>query len=59
MLSVRTMDRPDLLGTALLSPLYWIMMSLAGAKAAWQLVVKPSYWEKTTHGLHLGASHVS
>ncbi|MEU4563374.1 glycosyltransferase [Actinoplanes sp. NPDC023936] len=52
-LSVRTMDRPDLLGTALLSPVYWAMMSLAGAKAAWQLVVKPSYWEKTTHGLHL------
>ncbi|BCY06879.1 glycosyltransferase [Actinoplanes sp. L3-i22] len=52
-LSVRTMDRPDLLGTALLSPGYWAMMSLAGAKAAWQLVFKPSYWEKTTHGLHL------
>ena len=52
-LSARTMDRPDLLGTALLSPAYWAMMSLAGAKAAWQLVVKPSYWEKTTHGLHL------
>jgi cellulose synthase/poly-beta-1,6-N-acetylglucosamine synthase-like glycosyltransferase len=52
-LSARTMDRPDLLGTALLSPAYWAMMSLAGAKAAWQLVFKPSYWEKTTHGLHL------
>ncbi|HEY0003067.1 MAG TPA: glycosyltransferase [Actinoplanes sp.] len=52
-LSVRTMDRPDLLGTALLSPAYWAMMSLAGAKAAWQLVFNPSYWEKTTHGLHL------
>ncbi|GLY07391.1 MULTISPECIES: glycosyltransferase [Actinoplanes] len=52
-LSARTMNRPDLLGTALLSPAYWAMMSLAGAKAAWQLVFKPSYWEKTTHGLHL------
>ncbi len=58
-LSVRTMDRPDLLGTALLSPGYWAMMSLAGAKAAWQLVFKPSYWEKTTHGLHLPASSVT
>ncbi|GGN75801.1 N-acetylglucosaminyltransferase [Actinoplanes lobatus] len=55
-LSARTMDRPDLLGTALLSPVYWAMMSLAGAKAAWQLIVKPSYWEKTTHGLHLPSS---
>ncbi|GAB7044974.1 glycosyltransferase [Catenuloplanes indicus] len=59
LLSVRTMDRPDLLGTALLSPLYWAMMSLAGAKAAWQLVFRPSYWEKTTHGLHLESSHAA
>ena len=29
--------------------------SLAGAKAAWQLLFKPSYWEKTTHGLYLPA----
>jgi glycosyltransferase XagB len=57
LLTVRQIDRPDLLGTALLSPLYWAMMSLAGAKAALQLVLKPSYWEKTTHGLHLGRGH--
>ena len=36
---------------ALLSPVYWAMMSLAAAKAMVQLVVAPSYWEKTTHGL--------
>lgn len=58
-LSVRTMNRPDLLATALLSPAYWAMMTLAGIKAAWQLVFKPTYWEKTTHGLHLPASHGS
>jgi cellulose synthase/poly-beta-1,6-N-acetylglucosamine synthase-like glycosyltransferase len=57
-LTVRQIDRPDLLGTALLSPLYWAMMSLAGAKAALQLALKPSYWEKTTHGLHLVRAHV-
>jgi cellulose synthase/poly-beta-1,6-N-acetylglucosamine synthase-like glycosyltransferase len=57
MLTIRQIDRPDLLGTALLSPLYWAMMSLAAAKAALQLVLKPSYWEKTTHGLHLVRGH--
>jgi cellulose synthase/poly-beta-1,6-N-acetylglucosamine synthase-like glycosyltransferase len=36
---------------ALLTPLYWMMMSLASYKALWQLVTKPFYWEKTIHGL--------
>jgi len=36
---------------ALLTPIYWVMMSIAAVKAAWQLVTKPFYWEKTTHGL--------
>jgi cellulose synthase/poly-beta-1,6-N-acetylglucosamine synthase-like glycosyltransferase len=35
----------------LLLPVYWVLMSLAAIKAAWQLVVSPNYWEKTTHGL--------
>jgi hypothetical protein len=26
-------------------------MSIAAVKAAWQLITKPFYWEKTTHGL--------
>jgi cellulose synthase/poly-beta-1,6-N-acetylglucosamine synthase-like glycosyltransferase len=52
-LAARTMDRPDLVGSALLSPVYWAMMSVAAAKAAMQLLFRPSYWEKTTHGLHL------
>jgi hypothetical protein len=28
-----------------------MMMSIAALKAVWQLVVTPSFWEKTTHGL--------
>jgi hypothetical protein len=36
---------------ALLTPAYWVLMSLAAVKAAWQLITKPFYWEKTTHGL--------
>ncbi|WP_260405613.1 glycosyltransferase family 2 protein [Paenibacillus sp. 598K] len=49
---------------ALLTPLYWMMMSIAAYKAAWQLITKPFYWEKTTHGLDAkpdqnGQSHSS
>lgn len=34
-------------------PFYWLLMSFAAWKALYQLLVKPYYWEKTTHGLHL------
>ncbi|CAM2770569.1 glycosyltransferase family 2 protein [Actinomyces slackii] len=53
--TVRQMDRPDLLLAAVLSPVYWILMWLAAVKAALQLITKPSYWEKTAHGLHQSA----
>jgi hypothetical protein len=58
-LVVRQMDRPNLLWSALISPAYWAMMSIAAVKAGLQLLLRPSYWEKTTHGLHLkqGAAH--
>ena len=36
---------------ALFSPIYWVLMSLAAWRAVWQLIFKPFYWEKTTHGL--------
>lgn len=36
---------------ALLSPLYWFLMSIAAYKALIQLLIKPFFWEKTTHGL--------
>jgi len=41
-----------------LVPWYWIMVSIAGAIALYQLIVKPHYWEKTVHGLHLKAKKV-
>ena len=49
----RAMKRPDLSGAALLIPLYWVMMWIAAIKGLLQLVATPSFWEKTTHGLHL------
>ncbi len=41
----------ELTRIALLAPAYWLMMSLAMLKASLQLVTKPTYWEKTVHGL--------
>ncbi len=44
--------RPEgLVLAALFVPIYWVMMSIAAVKAMWQLVVTPSFWEKTAHGL--------
>jgi cellulose synthase/poly-beta-1,6-N-acetylglucosamine synthase-like glycosyltransferase len=40
---------------ALALPVYWVMMSVAAVVALVQLIVKPHYWEKTVHGLHLVA----
>jgi glycosyltransferase XagB len=51
-LTSRQIERADLLSSALTTPLYWAMMSLAAGKAMWQLLFRPSYWEKTMHGLH-------
>jgi cellulose synthase/poly-beta-1,6-N-acetylglucosamine synthase-like glycosyltransferase len=50
-ISCRIIKRVDLLWAALLVPLYWVMMSIAAAKAVIQLVSAPTFWEKTAHGL--------
>jgi len=44
----------DLAKFALLSPLYWGLMSLAAWKGFLQLFYAPFYWEKTVHGLDEG-----
>ncbi|NJO54123.1 MAG: glycosyltransferase, partial [Bacteroidales bacterium] len=31
-------------------PLYWLLLSAAAWRAAWQLAVDPFHWEKTEHG---------
>ncbi|MFT4394643.1 glycosyltransferase family 2 protein [Gordonia lacunae] len=49
--SARTRDKPYLLGAALLVPGYWFLQSMAAIKSMAQLIYKPSYWEKTVHGL--------
>ncbi len=50
-IAARQSGRPELVFSALISPAYWVMMSIAAVKAVVQLVISPSYWEKTVHGL--------
>lgn len=35
----------------ILFPFYWLLHSIASFKALWQLIFRPHFWEKTTHGL--------
>ncbi len=43
-----------LVPAALISPLYWALMSIAGWKGFIQIFTKPAFWEKTVHGLDAG-----
>jgi cellulose synthase/poly-beta-1,6-N-acetylglucosamine synthase-like glycosyltransferase len=45
------LGRPHLTAAALLSPLYWILQSVAAVKSIYQLLFRPFFWEKTVHGL--------
>ncbi len=36
---------------AMLTPFYWVLISIGAWKGLWQMVVRPHYWEKTVHGL--------
>ncbi|WOI53403.1 glycosyltransferase family 2 protein [Parvularcula sp. LCG005] len=40
----------DLVPYALLAPIYWVLQSAAGYRAAAQFITSPHYWEKTSHG---------
>jgi cellulose synthase/poly-beta-1,6-N-acetylglucosamine synthase-like glycosyltransferase len=44
----------DLVKFALLSPIYWALMSVGAWKGFVQLLYRPHYWEKTVHGLDVG-----
>jgi glycosyltransferase XagB len=47
----RRPGQQGLLLPALLSPLYWVLISLAAWKGLWEVVRKPHFWQKTVHGL--------
>lgn len=42
-----------LLPWTLFIPCYWLLMTVAAFYALFELLVKPHYWQKTVHGLHL------
>jgi glycosyltransferase XagB len=48
---------PRIVLAALLTPAYWVLMSIAAIKAFVQLVHAPSFWEKTVHGLDQATGH--
>jgi len=48
----------DLVKYGLLVPFYWMLMSIGAWKGALQLIVNPSYWEKTRHGLDLESGYL-
>ncbi|MBV9548486.1 MAG: glycosyltransferase [Alphaproteobacteria bacterium] len=51
MISPGRRGRGDLAPWGLTVVAYWAMVSLAGYRALFQLVTRPFYWEKTTHGV--------
>jgi cellulose synthase/poly-beta-1,6-N-acetylglucosamine synthase-like glycosyltransferase len=50
-LGLRRRDLASVGWVLLLTPLYWLMLSLAAWRALLQLIVAPYRWEKTAHGL--------
>jgi cellulose synthase/poly-beta-1,6-N-acetylglucosamine synthase-like glycosyltransferase len=50
MVGVRRRGWLDLSPYALATPVYWVLISLAGYRALAQLIANPFYWEKTEHG---------
>ncbi|GAB4151447.1 MAG: hypothetical protein Kow00107_02090 [Planctomycetota bacterium] len=50
-LACHARDYKKLIPLAFLSPLYWVLISIAALKGFWQLFTNPFYWEKTVHGL--------
>ncbi len=53
MIGVAKREHWALMKWIFLIPIYWLMVSVASIIALYQLIVKPHYWEKTIHGLHL------
>ena len=48
----------DLVKYCLLVPVYWLLASIGAWKGFLQLITRPSYWEKTRHGLSAGSAAV-
>nr|WP_238950380.1 glycosyltransferase [Mycobacterium sp. IDR2000157661] len=51
LLVINNLGKPCLWWAALLAPMYWLLQSVAAVKAVYQFIFRPSFWEKTVHGL--------
>jgi cellulose synthase/poly-beta-1,6-N-acetylglucosamine synthase-like glycosyltransferase len=51
MLAAAKRHHSSLLASALTVPAYWLLMCIAAYKGLWQLITRPFFWEKTTHGI--------
>lgn len=58
MIGLAKREQWSLLKYVFLVPFYWLAASYAAGIALYQLIVKPHYWEKTVHGLHLKAKEI-
>jgi len=47
----RKRSRQRIKNAAWLYPAYLVLHSIASYRALWQLILKPHFWEKTTHGV--------
>lgn len=55
LLGWQTLDESERRGfwkVVLFTPLYWMMLSVAGWRALWQLWRRPHHWEKTPHEVY-------
>lgn len=43
----------ELIKYALLTPIYWLAMSIAAWRSLFEMIYRPFYWSKTVHGFHL------
>jgi len=59
MIGVAERKQWSLVKYGLLSPLYWLIISFAAYYGLFDLIVRPSHWHKTKHGLHLETKALS
>lgn len=58
MMGVARRGQWELIPFALLTPVYWLMMSWASFVSIKDLIFKPFHWNKTLHGLHLEQKNI-
>ncbi len=59
MIAAMKRDYGDIVKYVFVVPFYWLFMSVASWKALYEIFVKPHYWAKTIHGLHLGQQKIA